>query len=304
MLAGVKMGDGRKILVLDDDEAWLSTLETLIGDEYDLTVTTLPQVAISSVSQGKFSLVIIDMKLPGTDGLQVLGEIRNLVPGICCIILTGYPDFREGVDSIKQGALDYVYKGDLDFDLALKEKISEVLSQDWPSPRDDKTVRDTQRILSLIRQGESSTLEFKSTARWDIRQGKPNNEMEKSILKTVAAFMNSDGGTLLIGVDDAGGVLGLASDFATLKRKDRDGYENFLTSIILDRCGKEYSPLIKISFYDIDGKDICEIVVSPSPKAAFVKEDKVETMYIRAGNTTRPLSGREVLEYSKIRWGS
>jgi len=88
--------------------------------------------------------------------------------------------------------------------------------------------------------------------RWDIRQKKASKEIEAVVVKTVASFLNSEaGGTLLVGVDDGGAVLGLEHDYETLgKRQNRDGFENFLTTLLLDAYGKESSPLISITFHE------------------------------------------------------
>jgi Putative DNA-binding domain len=163
-----------------------------------------------------------------------------------------------------------------------------------------------QEVAVLVAKGENAELEFKSSARWDMRQNKPNKDMEQIVVKTVAAFLNSEtGGTLLIGVEDGGAIIGLEHDFNTLgKRQDPDGYENFLTSLLLGNFGKDSSPLIHISFHQIDGKDICRIIAKPSPKPVFVKDDKGEHLFIRAGNSTRLLSTKEAIDYCKIRWKS
>lgn len=99
------------------------------------------------------------------------------------------------------------------------------------------------------------TVEFKSSARWDMKQNTANKVLELVIVKTVAAFMNGkSGGTLLIGVDDNRSAIGLAHDYQTLgKKQDRDGYENWLTTLLLDQFGKESSPLIHITFHDVAG---------------------------------------------------
>lgn len=161
-----------------------------------------------------------------------------------------------------------------------------------------------QEISTLISKGESAELEFKSSARWDMRDNKLNKELEKVIVKTVAAFLNAEkGGTLLIGVDDHGAVVGLQHDYKTIgKKQDRDGYENFLTTLLLDVFGKDCSPFIHITFHEAEGKEICRITATPSPRPVFVKEDKGEQLYIRAGNSTRLLSTKEAIEYCKIRW--
>ena len=161
-----------------------------------------------------------------------------------------------------------------------------------------------QEVAELIAKGESAALEFKSSARWDIKQNKHNKDMEQIVVKTVAAFLNFEtGGTLLIGVEDGGSVLGLEHDFKTLgKRQDHDGYENFLTTLLLGNYGKDSSPLIQISFHEIDGKDICRIIAKPSPKPVFVKDGNNDHLFIRAGNSTRLLSTKEAIDYCKLRW--
>jgi hypothetical protein len=76
-------------------------------------------------------------------------------------------------------------------------------------------------ISELIRLGESAVLEFKSTLQWDVRQAQANHNLRISVLRTVAAFMNSQGGTLVIGVDDDGTVLGLDRDLGSDRKLAR-----------------------------------------------------------------------------------
>jgi hypothetical protein len=180
---------------------------------------------------------------------------------------------------------------------AIKDAALEAYKALAPKPGD-------QEIAASIARGESPELEFKASARWDVRENKLNREMEKVVVKTVAAFLNSEaGGTLLIGIQDGGTVLGLEHDFKTLgKRQDRDGYENFLTTLLLGTYGKDCSPLIQITFHQVNGKDVCRIIAKPSPKPVFVKDEKGEHLFIRAGNSTRFLSTKEAIDYCKIRW--
>jgi hypothetical protein len=160
-----------------------------------------------------------------------------------------------------------------------------------------------QEVAAMIAGGESATVEFKSSARWDLKQNTQNKAMEQVIVKTVAAFLNTDGGTLLIGIDDSGTVLGLENDYKTLgKRQDRAGYENWLMTLLLDQFGKESSPLVRITFHDMAGQDVSRVAVKPSPKAAYVTEGVAENLYIRTGNATRQLTTKEAIEYSKHRW--
>ncbi|MBD0345344.1 MAG: putative DNA binding domain-containing protein, partial [Coleofasciculus sp. Co-bin14] len=166
-------------------------------------------------------------------------------------------------------------------------------------------------IINLITQGESAQLEFKSSARWDIRENKQNKVMEEVILKTVAGFLNSyQGGTLLIGVDDDSNVLGLNHDYQTFKKKNRDGYELFLTNdLLLKELGKDLAPYIHITFHEVEGKDVCRIILDPSPCPAYIKlkdpksGQTKECLFIRTGNLTSQLDTPSAIHnYCKNRW--
>jgi len=161
-----------------------------------------------------------------------------------------------------------------------------------------------QQVVALIESGENATVEFKSSARWDVRENKLNKALEQVIVKAVAGFLNSEtGGTLIIGLDDTGKVIGLGQDYKTLgKRQDRDGYENWLTTLVLDQFGKDSSAFLRISFHNVGGVDVCQISIKPSPKPAYVKDGIAENLFVRTGNSTRQLTTREAVEYSKHRW--
>ncbi|MCI0442907.1 ATP-binding protein, partial [bacterium] len=160
-----------------------------------------------------------------------------------------------------------------------------------------------QELAAIIAAGESQKVEFKASARWDQYQNKPSKEVEGAIIKTVAAFLNTDGGDLLIGVNDEAKAVGLMNDFKTLgKRQNVDGFENFLMTFLTDAMGKNVSSLLRITFHKIDGLDVCRINVKPSPKEVFVREGNLEPLYIRAGNSTRLLNTREAIEYCKTHW--
>jgi predicted HTH transcriptional regulator len=199
---------------------------------------------------------------------------------------------------MKLGALDYVPKTVKDLYEVLRRKVGEALETGQESESAEPPV------MALIKEGESATLEFKSSLRWDMREGKLNKGLERVIVKTVAAFMNSEGEcNLLIGVDDDGSVVGIRHDYATLgRKKDRDGFENLLVTIILDACGKDCAPLIRVLFHQVGEAEVCQVTIKPSTKPVFVKDDKDELFYVRTGNSTRQLNTREALEYCKLRW--
>jgi Putative DNA-binding domain len=166
-------------------------------------------------------------------------------------------------------------------------------------------------IAALIAQSESTTIEFKSTARWNLNDNKKDPTMEQVILKTVAAFLNAQGGTLLIGVNDAGEAIGLAPDYRTLKsgKQNRDGFELWLMGdLLLKELGNDLAPAITISFHILNGQEICKVAVSPSSHEVFLtlkdKNGQSKKLFcIRAGNSTRILDDpSEMLGYIRDRW--
>lgn len=104
-------------------------------------------------------------------------------------------------------------------------------------------------LEELIAEGESDELEFKSSLRWDYDESRVNEELEKVVVKTVAAFANAQGGTLLIGVTDEGEILGLAHDYVSLDGADRDKFERHLNTLLCNQLGVSFVVTnIKIKF--------------------------------------------------------
>jgi ABC-type amino acid transport substrate-binding protein len=157
--------------------------------------------------------------------------------------------------------------------------------------------------LSLIAQGEHDQLEFKSSMRWNLVTLKTDKVLEYVIVKTISAFMNADGGTLLIGVNDDGEVIGIESDYQTFQKKpNRDGFLLKLSSLISQNMGRQSHKFISTQIQSIDGKDICKISITPGERPVFVKENGKEAFYIRAGAACVPLSLSESHEYIRSRW--
>lgn len=149
-------------------------------------------------------------------------------------------------------------------------------------------------ISELISMGESDQLEFKSTFRWDLRQEKKNPAIEHASLKTIAAFLNSEGGDLLIGVEDDGNILGVEMD----KFPNDDKFLLHLWALIKSSMGQEVSPFIKTTLENIDGKTVCRVHCKPGPKPVFLRQKGFdESFYIRIGPSTGSLEISEALKY-------
>ena len=151
-----------------------------------------------------------------------------------------------------------------------------------------------------IKEGENEKLEFKSSARWDYKQSCVNKEIQKSILRTIAGFLNSNGGILLIGVDDDGNIMGIENDIKTIKKKNHDGYRLFLSNLISDNIGKQFNSYISIDFPNIDGYFVCSLIVKKSKNEVFLKDKNQNKFYIRTHNLTRELDSKETYEYISL----
>jgi len=160
-------------------------------------------------------------------------------------------------------------------------------------------------ILKLIAQGEGPRLEFKETLEIDVKTGTSNPGVLKATLKTIAAFLNTDGGTLLIGVSDSGEVKGLERDFQLCHRHNQDGFEQKLRSLINDRFEPKPLGKVNIAFEPLVEGTICRVDVQPWSKEDVVHLDK--EVYVRDGNVTRKLEGPELtrwlLERARVRAG-
>ncbi len=158
-------------------------------------------------------------------------------------------------------------------------------------------------LLPLIAHGEGARLEFKSTFKWDARDRKPSRQVEGASVKTLAGFMNADGGTLIIGVSDKGEITGLEDDYHILKRKNRDGFELEVMNAVSSTLGTDACRYLQMVFHNVRGKDVCRIIARPSNRPIYIKEGNDMKFYVRTGGSTRWLNVQEAVEFISNRWG-
>ncbi len=158
--------------------------------------------------------------------------------------------------------------------------------------------REKMDIYNLIAGGESDKLEFKSTVRTNLATGEVDKRMEKAVLKTIVAFLNTDGGTLLIGVSDDGEICGA----------DLDSFENLdkmnlhMTNMIASAIGNGFIPYINFKSIEFeDGKYVIRVKCSPADKAVFLREGKNEQFYVRSGPSSVELTGMNLVNYVNSR---
>ena len=148
-------------------------------------------------------------------------------------------------------------------------------------------------VAALIRAGESTTLEFKSTMRTNLKTGKAGKEIELAWLKAVVGFMNSDGGILLIGVADDGEILGLEADNFDNEDKCKLHFKNLLNSHI----GAEFTRFIHLKLVSIRKNNILIIECERVRRPVFLSVGKNEDFFIRSGPSNTKLTMSQMVKY-------
>ena len=205
--------------------------------------------------------------------------------------------FNHKVEKVIQQIVDSnfdLYKRITD-DRAFGELIKDLLF--------DQYVRNHRNAEELIKQGESLTLEFKSTLRWNLKEGRKDRRVTYAAVKTIAAFLNTEGGDLLLGVADDGSVVGIERD-----RFDND--DKFMLHLVQcvrnglgDRAGTCIDPKIQI----IDGKTVCAVSCQRSPEPVFLtwrgaSSAKGGDFFVRTGPGTVKLSSGDAQDYIRTRF--
>ena len=166
-------------------------------------------------------------------------------------------------------------------------------------------VSPADEIRAIIASGESDTVEFKSTLHTNLRTNANDKNMERAFLKSIVAFLNTAGGTLLVGVEDNGNILGVE-----IEDYDNPDKMNLnITSLISSQIGAEFIPFIRFKQVvfgkklDSDGNetDIDRIVVrfdcQPTLSPVFLIEGKKETFFVRSGPSSVEVTGLELINY-------
>ena len=156
-----------------------------------------------------------------------------------------------------------------------------------------KSENDRLEAENLIRRGESDTLEFKSTLRTNLKTGEKDKRMEKAVLKTLTAFLNTEGGTLLIGVTDDGEILGIDEE----SFDNRDKMNLHMTNLISSQIGDEFLPYIRFKLIEFEDKAVMKVVCKRCDIPVFLKDGKTEQYYVRSGPSSVELTGSDMVKY-------
>lgn len=159
------------------------------------------------------------------------------------------------------------------------------------------------RLRDLLQDGAEGTgVEFKSTLRFDLKQQTNNREVTEAVLKTIAAFLNTQGGTLLIGVADDKSVVGIAQDGFD----SDDEFLRHLHTVVGNAMGRWVAPLVASSVVPMpNGDRVCIVDCVPSPRPVMCAFKTVsDAFFVRTGPATVNLVGEERAHFQRLQWGS
>lgn len=112
------------VLIVDDEPEFLEVMaERMSGRGFEVFTAVNGAEALDKLREQKFDAIVMDLMMPGLDGIEALKRIRNEHPDMQVILLTGAATVQKGVEAVKSGAMDFLEKpADLD---ELSEKIRE-----------------------------------------------------------------------------------------------------------------------------------------------------------------------------------
>jgi len=208
----------------------------------------------------------------------------------------------------------------LTFDPKVEDKIQEIVERNFELYRritDDPSfgqafknalfddyMRRHRRAEELLKLDESKTLEFKSSLRWNLKEDrKDDKQVTHAVLKTVAAFLNTEGGDLLIGVDDDKTPIGIARDQLDSDDKFMRHLAQAVRNGLGDRAGTCIDPRTQI----VAGKTVCLVSCQRSPEPVFLRWKGLEKsergdFCVRSGPGTVRLGETDVEEYVRTRF--
>ena len=242
----------------------------------------------------------------GPEHRVTLGQMMERLADDAALDAAARVNTRENVRLTFDHKVEQVIQEIVDSNFDLYKRITDdrAFGSELKNHLFDQYLRNHRNAEELIKQGESKTLEFKSTLRWNLKEDRRDSRrITHAALKTIAAFLNTEGGDLLLGVADYGTVVGIERD-----RLDND--DKFMLHLaqavrngLGDRAGTCIDPKVQI----VDGKSVCVVSCQRSPEPVFLAWKGVETeadgdFFVRNGPGTVKLSPDDVKEYVRTRF--
>lgn len=242
----------------------------------------------------------------GTEHKVTLGQMIGKLDDDTALDAAARVNTRENVRLTFDNKVEQVIQEIVDSNFDLYKRITDdrAFGEAVKNFLFDQYLREHRNAEELIKRGESKTLEFKSTLRWSLKENKQDDKaVTHAVLKTIAAFLNTDGGDLLIGVADDHSIVGI----------ERDGFESddrfmlHLAQVVRNGLGDRAGTCIDPKAQVVQGKTVCVVSCQRSPEPVFLKWKGLETapegdFFVRSGPGTIKLSPEDARVYIGTRF--
>jgi predicted HTH transcriptional regulator len=182
-----------------------------------------------------------------------------------------------------------------------RELMAQVIAEGYRTltgPTEVETIPEEIDLNALVLSGESEAVEFKCALRVNLHTGGKDPRIEHAILRTLAGFLNTNGGTLVVGVADDGTPIGIETDGFP----NEDEMSHHLVNIVKGRLGSEALAAMHAHFEDYENTRAMIVRCGKSASPVFVRDGDIERFYIRTGPSTTELSASQTQEYIKQRY--
>jgi len=163
-------------------------------------------------------------------------------------------------------------------------------------------LNEADQVIAIIRKGESKTVEFKQTLSLDVNRLKNDKKyspikepgIEKASLKTIVGFINTNGGNLLIGVNDDGEITGLDEEFKMFHKGKEDNFLKHFRNLTSGKIGPDFYPYFDSNIISLHGKRIMVVTCKQSEfEPCYLNEE----FYVRTNPATDKLTAKQANEY-------
>lgn len=246
---------------------------------------------------GERSLNLIEMLL---DELTVTLPIENIRHSVS-LGLNYEPEkiFDKFIDGIElQSKFEFVENLKI-ARIKIKNRLSEI-----DIGNKDNISTDNISFSEKLSLDETKIYENKSSFLYCYKEKKEMDYITHGCLKTITAFLNTEGGVLTIGVDDTGSVLGLKNDFSLLKNKqNQDGFRLKFDTILGNQIGDgNLAKYIDISFIDKGEEVIAKVKVNKSDEPVWLKTKNGDGFFVRRTGSTKEIRDHEMMKYIQNHW--
>lgn len=296
-----------RVLLVDDNPTNLQVLyQALEREGYELLVAQSGEEALRISRDAQPALILLDINMPGIDGYETCRRLKadEKTAGATVVFLSARGELDDKLAGFDCGAVDYISKPFQFEEVVARVKLHlEAWHRERGLEAQNKDLEaklasgfremDAAAVREIIAAGENDSVEFKSTLRKNLHTNKPDKRLENACLKTMAGFLNSAGGVLVVGVSDDGGIHGLEDDgFA-----NEDKLLLHVTGLVANHLGGEVAALVRASVILLEGKEVLAVQCLQSAVPVYFRRDNEEHFFVRAGPSSRSLSPSETVAY-------